>query len=294
MTVTTRLMGGLGNQMFQYAAGRAIALRRGVPLALDLDFLEGPVPDGTTPRRYALQPFAIDARFAGETERALRPAGRPGRLARWRDALTPPARKPYLQERTAALDTRLLAAGGDVYLEGYWQCPGYFEAVGDRIRQDFALRQPAEGRNRELLEEIAAAPAALALHVRRGDYVSNPAAAQVHGVCDLDYYQRAIRWLDARAGDLRYFVFSDDPEWVRSQLHIGHPSCHVAHNGDAPHEDLRLMAACRHFVIANSSFSWWGAWLGRAPDRLVIAPRRWALDPALEVPDRFPAGWIRL
>ena len=135
----------------------------------------------------------------------------------------------------------------------------------------------------------------MSLHIRRGDYVSNAKIAGVHGTIALDYYARAAALIAERAGgDPVFFVFSDDPAWAAANLTLGWPTRIVDHNGARASEDLRLMAACRHHIIANSSFSWWGAWLSPAADKTVVAPQPWFRDPALDDSTIVPQGWIRL
>lgn len=296
--VITRLMGGLGNQMFQYALGRALALRHGVPLKVDLDFLlreSRAIPD-TTPHDYNLPHFRITAEpaSAGEVARLRLPKARGWRRAVRRAQLTlAPATLTHVVERSLAFDPRVLRAGPDVYLEGYWQSPHYFEHAATQVRDDFELREAPDARNAALLQEIARGES-VAVHVRRGDYLSSPGAARVHGACGLDYYAAALQFIGGRLREPRFFLFSDDPDWVRANLKVPGPATTVTGNAARPWEDIRLMRACRHFVIANSSFSWWGAWLSTAPGKVVVAPRRWGLAPDLNVATRHPPGWITI
>lgn len=180
--------------------------------------------------------------------------------------------------------------GGRCYLLGYWQSEQYFSRFAASIRSDFTFRQPLSGRNAVLAERISAC-SAVSLHVRRGDYVSDPKNLGKHGVCSLDYYRDAIRAISRQVKDPAFFVFSDDMDWVRNNLDIG-AACHfVDHNtGPESFNDMRLMSLCRHHVMANSSFSWWGAWLSPFEDKQVIAPKRWFVSR-----DDNPAdGWATL
>lgn len=291
--IMVKLMGGLGNQMFQYAAGRRLALRHGVPLALDLSFLEGDQA-GNTPRRFALEGFAIEALKASPWEVALM-TGRGGTVletvaARLIGAFS--GCSSY-RERRFRYDPDLMDLPDNVYLEGYWQSERYFSDVGDTIRRELALKGAPGGKNRELADLIGAVNS-VALHVRRGDYVTDPVTNAAHGTCGPDYYHAAVAMLHQKFKDIEFFVFSDDPDWCRTGLRIPFPVHHVDHNGQQPQEDLRLMSLCRHHIIANSSFSWWGAWLSTSPDKNVIAPKRWFNDPAIDTGDLIPAGWQRL
>jgi hypothetical protein len=289
--IVTRLVGGLGNQMFQYAVGRHLALRRGTALHLDLSWFDR-VPAGETPRRYGLAPYRLDARLDGWEHVRRRPAAGHGIAGRALRRLGVEAGRVMI-DRAAGFRPEVLDAPDGTLLVGHWQSERYFRDIAGAIRSDLTLPDPPAGRDAKILEAIRAAPS-LSVHVRRGDYVTDAATARAHGLPGPGYYREAIAAVAARVERLRVFVFSDDPAWCEANLELGHPSTTVAHNGDAaPHEDLRLMAACRHHVLANSSFSWWGAWLASEPGAVVIAPRRWVVDPA-GVPDVHADGWLTL
>ncbi|MGH0033105.1 MAG: alpha-1,2-fucosyltransferase [Myxococcota bacterium] len=286
--ILVRLRGGLGNQMFQYAAGLRLAVARGTQLKLDLSLLEAPHRFGAR-RFYELEPFRTGAEIASAEEigsflrrsRSLwsRLRGRPRRLVR---------------ERHFHFDPTVLDLPDGVCLHGYWQSPRYFADVEDRVRREFAFEKEPTGRNAELAAEIDACTAT-SLHVRRGDYVSDPAVQAMHGVCSLDYYRRAIRFVAERVTDPVFVVFSDDPEWTRANLDLGSAGILVDHNGPGRgFEDLRLMSRCRHHIMANSTFSWWGAWLNPSPDKLVVAPDPWFQDEARDTSDLLPEGWVKL
>jgi hypothetical protein len=135
---------------------------------------------------------------------------------------------------------------------------------------------------------------AISLHVRRGDYANNPKTKATHGLCSLDYYQASVRQMAQKVARPHFFIFSDDMEWVQGNLKIDFPCVFVEHNrGAESYNDMRLMSLCKHHIIANSSFSWWGAWLNPNMEKIVIAPRKWFASQTA-VPDLFPAGWIIL
>jgi hypothetical protein len=293
--VIVQITGGLGNQLFMYAAGRRLSLHHGTPLKLDI------APFRTyAARNYLLDRFHIAQAIATPAEidsvkagidpqrafgaiRALfarRPAADARHLFRAGDELA----GTYLPE--------ILRTPRNVYLQGYWQSEQYFQPIEQTIRDD--LRQKAElaGANLAMAGQIGGVDA-VSLHVRRGDYAGNPHLGGLLGVLPLDYYHRAVERVGAMVKAPHFFVFSDDPDWAKAHLRIAHPATFVAHNGpDAPQEDLRLMALCRHHVTANSSLSWWGAWLCPHAAKTVIAPARWFLKTSM--PDIAPAAWIRL
>jgi hypothetical protein len=286
--IVTKLVGGLGNQMFQYAVGRALALRRGAELRIDRrSFAE-----------YKLHAYGLDC-FRAEVQdappEALPALGGEGFVRRSIRRLGLGTRLRTYHEPDFAFHPEVLALPDDTYLEGYWQSERYFADVADAIRADFQVARPPSAENAQWLQMVASTPS-VSLHVRRGDYVSNATSSLVHGACSIDYYGRAIAWYRERLGEPVFFVFSDDPAWVREHLPFGASRHHFVANNDAStnYEDLRLMAACRHHIIANSTFSWWGAWLNPSPDKQVVAPLRWFRTDAIPEQDVVPAVWVRL
>lgn len=291
--IITKLMGGLGNQMFQYAAGRRLACLHGVHLKLDLSSLGNEEP-GITPRSYALAPFSINADPATDEEiaRLYQPvAGRRGRFFNW---INPRYRKTYIRSRNFPFDPAILRLPDNVSLDGYWQSEKYFEDIAALIRSDFTVRAEPEGLNREIASLVGGDNAA-SIHVRRGDYVTDAKTAAKHGTCTNNYFMRAVELVAARVDRPHFFVFSDDPAWVGDHFRIPYPMTVVDHNGpDQAHEDLRLMSQCRNLIIANSSFSWWAAWLNPRPDKTVIAPARWFADSSIDTSDLIPGTWKRI
>lgn len=290
LTLIARVTGGLGNQMFQYAATWAIAQQQNAKVAVDIscyDYTHEPN------RQYMLDRFAVNApvltrgpvsRFLYKLAGAERPGlAVPAALARGvlriRDVREP-------QEYAYVPPT--LPARGRVRLMGYWQSPKYFEAFADALRAQFQLRAAPTGRNLELLEQIRGSACPVSLHVRRGDYLTTRPGA----VLSLDYYARAMHLLEQRLPAITYFIFSDDVAWAMQHLPLKRPAVAVDANGELTAEhDLRLMAACRHHIIANSSFSWWGAWLNPSADKQVISPKFWMGTQQSHYPDLYPVGW---
>jgi hypothetical protein len=289
VAIIVNVLGGLGNQMFQYAFGRSVSLKTSAPLKLDLlDF------EGYELHAYGLHHLNIQAEVASREEvqrlRKRRPWYLTKRMYKKLNAALPP-RGPYVRERGPAFDSKMLNLKPPVYLEGYWQSEKYFSECADTIRADFQVKTPPDQHNLEMLNQLAKEECPVCIHVRRGDYVQS---AQ-HGLCSLDYYRQGASVIAEKHPRAHFFAFSDDPQWVRENLQLPYPTTVVDHN-DAAHnyEDLRLMMSCRHFIVANSSFSWWGAWRGAAPDKMVIAPKRWVLDPALASADLIPPTWMQI
>lgn len=286
-TITSRLHGGLGNQMFQYAVGRAIALRTQSDLLLDLRYFDGEVPFG-----FGLPHFHAVWRAASRSELPPHHKNQPLRYGIWRALKLKPR---LVREKGLGYFERISEVKAGSYLHGYWQSERYFADVADTIRSDLTVRTPPSKDNAAMLERIGSGPS-ISLHVRRGDYAKDPAVLAAHGLCSPDYYAKAVDALLGRmAGNPVIYIFSDDPDWAEENLAFEAPIVVMRGNDSTTsHEDLRLMSACDHHVIANSSFSWWGAWLNPSPDKIVVAPRQWFAHPQMKNPDICPQDWLRL
>lgn len=296
--VRVELRGGLGNQMFQYAAGRSLALRLGAELVLETSWFTAQ-GEGAT-RRFELDAFPIRASIDAQPRSrvARRVYDRlPPAAARW---LGPTGAVPTVREPHFAYWEGLGRVRAPVRLSGYWQSPRYFASEAAVIREELAFPPLPAGRAAEWARRIGAADCPVSVHVRGGDYRLTGRAAAVHGdVCPPDYYRRALERLAPAGGVLDVFVFSDEPDWARSRLDPGRhrvdfvelPESHES----AVHE-MHLMSLPSRHVIANSTFSWWAAWLDPSPERQVIAPARWFGGPlaAESAADLVPADWPRL
>lgn len=279
--------------MFQYAAGRHLACIHNVPLKLDLSWFADDM-SRVTPRSYALGPFSIHAEQATDQEIALLYEPQPGRIRDFFNSLNPCYRKTHIRARNFHFDPAILLLPDNICLDGYWQSEKYFSNIAPIIRSDFTVRSEPEGRNQEVAAAINGSNA-ISIHFRRGDYVTDAKNVARYGVCSIDYYRRAVELVTLRIERPHFFVFSDEPTWARDHFTIPHTMTVVDHNGpDRAHEDLRLMSLCRHHIIANSSFSWWGAWLNPRSDKVVIAPSIWFNEPSFDTIDLLPASWLRL
>jgi hypothetical protein len=181
----------------------------------------------------------------------------------------------------------------NIYLEGFWQSEQYFKPIENVIRKEFVVKDPPSVINKQYLEQIKSVNA-VSVHVRRGDYVSDKVTHEVHGVCDIRYYTEAIHRIASEVADPCFFIFSDDMDWTKANVTVdGFPVFYIDHNSAADYEDLRLMYSCKHHIIANSSFSWWGAWLSNNTDKKVIAPKQWFRS-LVTNKDIIPDGWLTL
>ncbi|MBM3826469.1 MAG: alpha-1,2-fucosyltransferase [Verrucomicrobia bacterium] len=282
-SVTSVIDGGVGNQMFQYAAARALSHRLGAELTLDVRRL-----NHRAHRAFGLADFKLapSCRILAEGPPG-KPPGRFGRLVR--SAL---GVRDYFAEKTFAYDPAVLGLAAPVTLDGYFQSERYFREEAALIRADFEPKASLA----EAIDWRAACfppgPTA-SLHVRRGDYVEAKNQAY-HGLATLAYYERALAILAERTAVMPTIcVFTDDPGWVRANLPLPRGTRYVSEHTSAALEDLILMSRCTHHVTANSSFSWWGAWLNPRADKIVITPAQWFQPGAgLDTRDLRPTSWL--
>jgi hypothetical protein len=292
--VVVELAGGLGNQMFQYAAGRAVADRLGVDLGLDLRPLRA-----HDSRPYGLDAFAVRATPIPDRELAGVHGSRSWRWHvrhGWPEHFHRLVRRPRygslypIVHQGVDFSEVLSQARPDAWLSGWWQSERYFAGIASRVRADLTLKQ-VSARTAEIERCIRARAYPVAVHVRRGDYASVPSTRAYHGLCSVEYYERAMARIRAQRPDATFLFFSDEPYWV-AETFRPRADALMRPNDNGPADDLHLMTVCRAHVIANSSFSWWGAWL--AASEIVIAPVRWFQAPGIDAPDVVPAGWLRL
>lgn len=297
--VIIRIFGGIGNQLFIYAAARRLALQNNTELVLD--DTSGFTHDHQYKRHYQLDHFKIPCRKATVAER-LEPFARARRYLkrRW-NARCPFDQRSYIQQEGIDFDPRLLILHpkGRLYLEGYWQSEGYFKDVEPQIREDLRITPPPDEQNQQMAERIWNSPA-VAIHFRFFDEPSQAFGGSIATNNTLgDYYQRAIAAMEQRIPGAHYFIFSDQPEAARARIPLPNERITlVTHNqGDEyAYADLWLMTQCQHFIIANSTFSWWGAWLAKNPTKTVIAPgfekrsgvSSWGFEGLL------PVEWVKL
>jgi hypothetical protein len=305
--ITVSILGGLGNQMFQYAAAKALACRHGVELAVDESSF----------RTYALRPFMLDRLQIPELDASVgkHSLNEPMRaknfaIMQWRNradrflarlglAQLAKAHGTY-SEPHLHFDPDFFALGSTVSLYGYFQSERYFGDIAGQLRGYFRPREPLGLPAQAVADMIARADMPVSIHVRRGDYVKSAETARVHGSLGAAYYRKALKVLQGTIDTpITAFVFSDDAAAAEAVLDFASREnlVHVRGDPDRSWEDMALMALCRHHIIANSSFSWWGAWLDPSPDKVVIAPREWFTPAELRrrnTCDLYPPDWILL
>ena len=289
--VVVKLYGGLGNQMFQYAAARSFAKKTQSAVGYDQEYFIFPEKFGSQ-WAYQLDLLKTNAKL-------WTPSIPPGlfyffyRILRRLNSIGISFKKFYF-EKPFRFNTDTDQIGADTFIDGYFQFEKYFHHDRAELLKEFQPRTELDEKNKSVIAQIQNV-AAVSLHIRRGDYVFNQAAAQFHGTCNLDYYQRAMSMIENQVKDPVFYIFSDDLNWVKENLKLKSPAVYVEHNkGMNSYLDMFLMSHCQHNIIANSSFSWWGAWLNTNSKKIVIAPARWYLDPKVVNDDIYPAGWIKL
>ncbi len=286
--IIVKITGGLGNQMFQYALGRALSLKLNCELVLDVSFY----PNQSL-RKYELSKFNIQARLASDKEICNAGAGDGfvSRLIR-KLGLTSLLYPRYIKELESI---KYLKAVDDCtpgcYLNGYWQNPRYFENFKKQLSEDFTPLLLVSEQAQAWLQKIKAENS-VSLHVRRGDYVQNAHTNTVHGTCTVEYYKRAVEHIQQQTDSPRFFLFSDDIDWCKENLGFIENACFVDDTKTAI-DDLSLMSACQYSIIANSTFSWWGAWLNTG-DGMKIAPRNWFSSFDRNSKGIYPRLWLTL
>ncbi len=302
--IITRLTGGLANQMFQYAAGLALAERRRTVLKLDVSwFREDPAYEAHN--RYALDCFNVNAQFATAAEIDAVRGVMLTRTERWSVPLARAlhfyqyagrraSRGHVCYDETFSYRADFFDQPDGTYLHGNWQSERFFSSVANLLRLHFSFRYPPQPRVEAMAARIRDGRSAF-VHFRRGDYVRNPRFNRQNGVLPLDYYRRAVQRLRTRHPDVTLYVFSDDIDAVEREFQPGGEVVFVrATEPWHSFDKIRLMSACDHGIISNSTFAWWAAWLNPAADKLVIAPDPWFAGGPNDGRDVVPAAWHRL
>lgn len=259
-----KIKGGLGNQMFQYAYGRMLILIDKKDVTFDISFFESGKKNKDTYQSFILNEFNIDnsVKFKNVNENGLLKIF-----------------KKIISKITGAY--------------GFYQSEKYFKEIEYIIRREFTLKESLSVVAEEYSNKINDVQNSISIHIRRGDYISNKSTNFFHGTCNLDYYERAIDYIKEKVESPTFFIFSDDIEWVKKNLKIDNSIC-VSNPEIKDYEELILMSKCKHNIIANSTFSWWGAWLNQNPDKIVIGPKQWTVKKTSNELDILPKDWMQM
>lgn len=295
--VITQLLGGMGNQMFQYALGKHLALINNTELKLDTSILLNWKPGKHKVNRgFDLDIFDLNSEFASRKEiRSYHCDGFsiPEKvLFKLKEKIQG---NEATKEKYFHFDPSVLQLSGNIYLSGNWQSFRYFAAIEGEIRKDFSFRLPLSQKALELMRTIQELNS-VCLNVRRTDYVSVAETSEVMATVNLEYYNLALKELENKIGEFQVFVFSDDLEWCRTNLSFIRQAVYFVNHtyaGKKFGDYLQLMVACKHYIIPNSTFAWWGAWLNRDPSKIVVAPQIWFKDKSVKIDDLIPPEWIR-
>ncbi|MCW3789193.1 alpha-1,2-fucosyltransferase [Plebeiibacterium sediminum] len=287
--IISKIQGGLGNQLFQYATGRMLSLKHNVPLLLDLSWFENNQRD--TKREFKLNKFNCQYSVASYND-LLAFEHKPSnffitKLKKLEDIIH--SRKVIVEHSFKNINPHIFKAPKNTFLSGYWQSEAYFLKIKDVLKKELSINN-----NNLFFSKITANKTiTIGIHVRRGDYVTNPIYKKKFGTCSLDYYKNAINYINMHTINAHYYIFSDDISWCKLNLKIQHPHEYVQTKSDI--EDFALLKQCHHQIIANSSFSWWAAWLNTNNNKIVIAPNQWQNNASTNgINLRLPSNWITL
>ncbi|MBN8183049.1 alpha-1,2-fucosyltransferase [Roseibium aggregatum] len=284
--IIVRITGGLGNQMFQYALGRSLSEISGKNLKLDISAYQ----------TYNTHNFLLDklnTRYEIVAQKEVEQIF--GAKKRISIPFISSNKVKIVKEKALSFNPNIMNVKKDAYFIGYWQSEKYFKNVRSKILEEFQPNEKISKKRKEILNEIKSARSPISVHIRRGDYVSNIKANNIHGTCEPEWYKTAANSIKNYFEDVTYFVFSDDPDWVKRNIRFDQKTILVEPDVDGKdYEDLYMMAACDGHIIANSTFSWWGAWLNSKSNKRVIAPSRWFKSQTIKNVDLIPADWICL
>jgi len=287
--IIVRLNGGLGNQLFQYATARAIAISNNTTVLLDVDEFKT-----HKLRQFELDKYKVDAEIyssGSSINNVINPVSFV--MKTLKKLRLEKSVKNYHFERGLSFNGETLKLKDGSYLEGYFQSEKYFHNIRNTLLEEIVLKQGLSDYVKYNSRKILSAECSVSLHIRRGDYVLNENTNATHGVCDLRYYYRAINYFKKKLTKFTIFVFSDDIDWAVDNLSFENIVFVKSSMNNLPHDDIYLMSKCKHNIIANSSFSWWGAWLNNNDDKIVIAPSNWFIDHKLQnqSQDIVPCSW---
>lgn len=293
--IIVKLKGGLGNQMFQYAFGRYLSFKKNDTLKLDTSFLEKPAR-GYTKREYELGIFNIKEKFAKKKEIPFVIRNdylfNKFLLKFFKKNLHLFCINYYPEESLP----KILEAKGDLYLDGSWQNYYFPNAIRQVLADEFSLKNSEEflkGKNKKIVHEMKSS-CSVSIHIRRMDYVSFSENEKMFSYCDKNYYNKAIDFIKKKIKKPRFFYFSDDINWVKNNFRIKE-SVYVNWNkGKNAYRDMILMSNCQSHIIANSSFSWWGAWLNQQSNKIIIAPKIWNKQDKEASKKVLPNNWIKI
>lgn len=295
--IIVSIFGGLGNQMFQYACGKALATKLGVDLKLDVSFLaDKTVRENFTVRDYELNVFKINEEIAelDEVRKFIPDLWNCTKLELLKYKLLRllNGKKYYFEKQKFQFEQRFINVDDNSYIYGYFQTEKYFSTIKNDLIEAFTLKEELDDQNKKLIVKIKSENA-VSIHIRRGDYINSPFT-----LLDMSYYQQAIELIKKRVENPKFYIFANDNDWVARNFDLLNINkTIVIHNqGDRSYMDMILMSHCKHNICANSSFSWWGAWLNQCTDKLVIVPKKWLKNKVYSAStyDLISENWLQI
>lgn len=279
--IITQLNGGLGNQLFQYAAGRALSIYHNTKLRLDISLYKK-----NKARQFDLQYFSINVHKIYSNKKLFRIPFYFNKVIKRKNGLKD-YREPYFH-----FDPDFLKTTSNIYLKGYWQSEKYFIQYEQNIRTELTIKEiyikHLHSKAQELKHQNS-----VAVHIRRGDYLHSENIL-FHGILDESYYHKAMQHFLNLYSDVKFYFFSDDSKWIKENIRVHKYEIVSGNISQKPIEDFYLMSQCRHNIIANSSFSWWAAWLNTHPNKRVIAPKKWFNNAPHNTQDLIPNSWMKI
>ena len=293
--IVVQITGGLGNQMFQYAAGRALSLKKNTDLILNIQHFDDIAEKKDLINRdFELGIFGLDKKV------------RKNPFINYLKTNSNFLKRIYYLIRKKLINFSFFYEGNlehknefhflgkSVYLQGYFQSEKYFKDYRKELLSDFNFPEDINSENKRLLNLINK-NSSVSIHIRRGDYINNKLTNSVHGVLPKSYFEDAVKIILSKVSNPYFFIFSDDPEWVKNNFKLEVPFEIISHNqGNQSYIDMYLMSCCDHNIVANSSFSWWGAWLNKNPEKIVIGTKNWFIDPEKQRNDIMCESWIKI
>lgn len=280
--IVVRITSGLGNQMFQYALAKSLEINLSTQVKLDNSYFQSQNPN----RNYELSNFDISLPIANLEEITFK---------KTKNIFLPNYKQNYVAEKSVRFDKKIFKIKQNAYLEGYWQSEKYFENIVQQLKKDFSFTKFSSQTNQEIIHQIQHTKNSVAVHFRRGDYAHHHIIKEKIGTIPLIYYHNAIQKINSLIGDIHLFIFSDEISWVKDNFNPPIPHTFITANSPTNgYDDLVLMAHCQHQIIANSTLSWWAAWLNTNPDKIIIAPKCWFKSNLLDSKDILPKNWITL
>lgn len=286
--IITNIYGGLGNQLFQYAFGKSLSIKQNKALKIDISsFSEYKL------RSFLLNKFNIQYDIANSEElKHFNLSNKYKRYIVLKAQRLLNYKSKYMFEKNEFHYSKDIFESNAIYYFGYWQSYRYFEDIRDILLKEFVLTEPIDKQNNDTLIEINNSNS-ISLHVRRGDYIQISKRKNGNALCPISYYENAIELMKTKIENPHFFIFSDDIEWVKSHFKLNFKCDFIDFNSDCPEKDLNLIKNCKHNIIANSTFSWWGAWLNDNDDKIVIAPHKWMNNKEASN-DLIPNNWIKI